>query len=287
MGNRCIIGIASENCLFFPAILAGTLIRSDLKGIPLGGLTATLFCSVFTMTVTLLALKPVLTRYGNMTGPTYTSLFQVSTRWNPFIALAIILKLFGAPGATLVAVAMVAMIPLINIENVCVLAAFIGKTIPPLSVISRTILLNPLILGCLIGLTINLLNLPVWAPVMTVVDLMGQAALGCSLLCIGAGLPIRHALSSSRDVWLGVLIKLFVMPLWVWGWATMFGLSGQAFQTVIVVAAVPAATNGYILARQMGGDAPLYAARLAVQTILLFISMPLLIYMAQWLRPLS
>ena len=39
------------------------------------------------MTVTLLALKPVLTRYGNMTGPTYTSLFQVSTRWNPFIAL--------------------------------------------------------------------------------------------------------------------------------------------------------------------------------------------------------
>ena len=101
--------------LFFPAILAETLITSDLKGIPLAGLTATLFCSVLTMTTVMLALKPVLTRYGHMEGPAYTTLFQVSTRWNPSIALAIILKLFGAPGVALVAVAMVAMIPLINI----------------------------------------------------------------------------------------------------------------------------------------------------------------------------
>lgn len=241
--------------LFFPAILADTLIRSDLKAIPLTGLTATLFCSVLTMAVTMLALKPVLMRYGNMHGPAYTSLFQVSTRWNPFIALAIILKLFGAPGMTLVAVAMVAMIPLINIENVCVLAAFIAKTVPSLSVIGRTILLNPLILGCLIGLTVNQLSIPVWAPIMTFIDLLGRAALGASLLCIGAGLQIHHALKPSRQVWLGTLIKLLLMPVFVCSWAIVFGLSGQTFHTAIVVAGVPAATNGYILARQMGGDA--------------------------------
>ena len=272
--------------LFFPAILAATLMQSDLTGASLGGLTATLFCSVLTMTVVMLALKPVLIRYGNMDGPAYTSLFQVTTRWNPFIALAISLKLFGAPGVTTIAVAMVAMIPLINIENVCVLAAFIAKTVPPLSVISRTILLNPLILGCLIGLTVNLLDLPVWAPIMTVVDLLGRAALGVSLLCIGAGLQIRLALSPSREVWLGTLIKLLVMPGFVWVWAITFGLSGQAFQTAIVVASVPAATNGYLLARQMGGDAPLYAASIAVQTALSCVSIPLLIYMAELMMPL-
>ena len=181
---------------------------------------------------------------------------------------------------------MVAMIPLINIENVCVLAAFIAKAVPPLSVISRSILFNPLILGCLIGLTVNLLDIPVWAPIMTFIDLLARAALGVSMLCIGAGLQIGHMLNPSRNVWLGTIIKLLVMPVLVGVWATVFGLSGRAFQTAIVVAAVPAATNGYILARQMGGDAPLYAASLAVQTIFSFISMPLLIYMAQLMRPL-
>ncbi len=273
--------------LFFPAILAETLIKSDFQGAPLGDLTATLFCSVLTMMVAMLALKPVFARYGNMSSPTYTSVFQVSTRWNPFIALAIILKLFDAPGVTLVAVAMVAMIPLINVENVCVLAAFITKTVPSLSIIGRTILLNPLILGCLIGMGINQLDIPVWAPIMTIVDLLGRAALGASLLCIGAGLQIHHVLRPSRDVWLGTLIKLFVMPVFVWSWSTWFGLSGQVFYTAIIVAAVPAATNGYILARQMGGDAPLYAASIAVQTALSFFSIPLLIYLAQLMMPLS
>ena len=147
--------------VFFPAILAATLMTSALQGTPSAGVTATLFCSVLTMTVTLLVLKPVLTRYGNMDGPAYTSLFQVSTRWNPFIAVAIILKLFGAPGVALVTmamVAMVAMIPLINIANVYVLAACISKTVPPLSVISRTMVFNPLIVGSLIGLSVNLLG---------------------------------------------------------------------------------------------------------------------------------
>jgi malonate transporter len=272
--------------VFFPAILAATLITSDLKGIPLAGVTATLCCAVLTMTGTLLALKPVLTRYGHLDGPAYTSLFQVSTRWNPFMALTIILKLFGALGVALVAMAMVAMIPLINIANVYVLAAYIAKTVPPLSVLSRTIAFNPLIVGCVIGVTINLVDMPVWAPIMTGVDLLGRAALGTSLLCLGGGLQLRHACSLSRSVWLGTILKLVGMPVCVGVWATTFGLSGMAFHTAIVVAAVPAATNGYLLARQMGGDAPLYAASLTVQTALACISIPLLLYMAQLMRPL-
>jgi hypothetical protein len=45
-------------------------------------------------------------------------------------------------------------------------------------------------------------------------------------------------------------------------------------------AAVPTAMNGYILARQMGGDAPLYAAVTTVQTVASFLTIPLVMWAA-------
>jgi len=41
--------------------------------------------------------------------------------------------------------------------------------------------------------------------------------------------------------------------------------------------AVPAASNSYILARQMGGDAPLMAQIITVETLIAVVTMPIAI----------
>ena len=46
---------------------------------------------------------------------------------------------------------------------------------------------------------------------------------------------------------------------------------------VVCCTAVPAASNSYILARQMGGDAPLMAQILTFETVLAAITMPIVI----------
>jgi predicted permease len=46
---------------------------------------------------------------------------------------------------------------------------------------------------------------------------------------------------------------------------------------VACCASVPAASNAYILARQMGGDAPLIAQILTVETVLAIVTMPIAI----------
>ena len=52
----------------------------------------------------------------------------------------------------------------------------------------------------------------------------------------------------------------------------------QANLTVVACcASVPAASNAYILARQMGGDAPLMAQILTVETVLAIVTMPIAI----------
>jgi len=272
--------------LFMPAMMVETLIKSDLKSIPLGAMTFSMLLAVVVMAVIVLLLKPVFMRSGTMSGSTYTSVFQTSTRWNAFIALAIILKLFDVQGVALVAVAIAAMVPLINFENVLVLAAFASDKPPPLSRIALIVIRNPLIWGCIIGLTVNLMEVPVWDPVMTLMDLLGRSALGVGLLCVGAGLRIRHALQPSFHVLIGVFMKLIAMPILVGALGLAFGLTGVSFHVAIVCAAVPTAMNGYMLARQMGGDAELYAATAAVQTMVSFVSIPLFLVLADYLMPL-
>ena len=57
----------------------------------------------------------------------------------------------------------------------------------------------------------------------------------------------------------------------------LFGLSGVNLAVVAILRFVPAASNAYILAKQLGGDAPLIAKILTLQTILAALTMPIVI----------
>jgi predicted permease len=76
---------------------------------------------------------------------------------------------------------------------------------------------------------------------------------------------------------IGVVFKLVLMPMVALGLAVWFGLSGDSLVIVAICAAVPTSTSAYVLARQMGGDAPLLAQIITLQTILAAITMPIAI----------
>ena len=97
-------------------------------------------------------------------------------------------------------------------------------------------------------------------------------------------IPIRLAIRPSPAVWLGTGLKLFGTPLLVTLWSLATGISGTAFVACIVCASVPTAMSAYVLARQMGGDAPLVAATVMVQTVVSFFSIPLMITLAGLIR---
>ena len=50
----------------------------------------------------------------------------------------------------------------------------------------------------------------------------------------------------------------------------------MALTIAVICAATPTATSSYILARELGGDAPLAANLIAVQTVLAMLTLPLL-----------
>ena len=267
--------------LFFPAILCITLARVDLAVLPVGPLSITVLLMTLLLWLMMFALKPLLHAKLGMTNSQFTSLFQSGTRFHGFIALAIILKLYGETGAAYAAIIMAILVPPINLVNIVVLAAYGTGQTPTLRNIARVVVRNPIIWGALTGLAINFAGLGLWEPLGTAIDLLGNAALGAGLLIVGAGLRIKAALKPSALVWFGVVSKLLFTPALVLALAYLTGLSGEAFEAAMICAAVPTAMNGYVLARTMGGDAELYAATATVQTALSFISIPLIIWISR------
>ena len=140
---------------------------------------------------------------------------------------------------------------------------------------------NPFIWATAIGLTINFAGIPIYAPVMTAMGMLGSAAIGSGLLMVGAGLSTHEAIRPSPAVWIGTALKLIGTPLLVLGWSLITGVSGTAFAACMICASVPTAMSAYVLARQMGGDAPLVAATVTMQTIGSFFSIPAVIALAR------
>ncbi|MNT83778.1 Membrane transport protein [compost metagenome] len=68
-----------------------------------------------------------------------------------------------------------------------------------------------------------------------------------------------------------------MLPLTTYGVCRVLGLSGQAAIVAILFQALPTASSSYVMARQMGGNAPLMANIIALQTVLAALTLPLML----------
>lgn len=207
-------------------------------------------------------------------GPAYTSVLQGAVRFNSFVGLAAMYQLFGAEGLTLATVIVAATVPLVN--ALCVLALarhgqLEGRAAPSLA---RSLLTNPLILGCAAGGLWNAIGLPLGTALDATFKAMGQAAVVSGLLVVGASLEFSEARAQAGPVLLSSLIKFGAMPLLTFGLSCGLGLDGVERQCLVFFEALPTATSSYILARQLGGDARLMSSIVTFQTVLALFALP-------------
>lgn len=262
----------------FPALLFITLYEADFTGLSISGVAFATLGGIAVFTGLGLSLWPPLHRRG-ISSASFTTVFQTITRWNGFVALAIADKLHGEIGLAIVALVMALILLPINFATVGVMVRF-GTGSRSWRAFSARVATNPLILSCLAGLLARLVPGGLYEPAMQAVDLVARAALGLGLLMVGAGLRIRDALVPRAIVILPVILKLLVFPALVVTLAMLTGIRGEPIAILALCGAVPTAMNGYLLARQMGGDAPLYAAITTVQTAASFITIPLVLAVA-------
>jgi predicted permease len=257
-----------------PALLTTSLAQADFSGLPAAAMAGAAVLAILAMSGLLLLFHLV----SRGDGPAFTALLQTAIRPNTYIGLSIPFALYGEEGLTIAALILAAVVPSVNLISVVALLCFgkdqAGSGSPgPV----RTLLLNPLILACLLGLLLNLSGLGLPPVIGETLVILARAALPFALLAVGAGLDLGDAKASGGRVAAAVVLKLAGLPLLTAAFCALLGVHGLAWAVAMIFSALPAATSSYILARQLGGAPGLVANILTLQTLAAAITLPLLV----------
>ncbi|MCF8503448.1 MAG: AEC family transporter [Caulobacter sp.] len=263
--------------VFYPGFLMPAVWNADFSNLSAGPLGVATVGTILLVSLGLLAIRPVL----RISDASYTSVFQGSLRWNTFVFLPLAALVFGPEGAGLGAMTMGALIPVINVICVLVLSKWGEGQGGGLRAALLGLARNPVLWGCGVGALFNLLQVPKLPVVMSGLDLLSDAALTMGLVVAGAGLSFAY-LHSRRWLVISVsAVKLLVLPVLMWGLCRLAGGDETAQGVALLVGSTPGAAASYVLARQMGGDAPLMAGIVAFTTVASLVTIPLLLVVFQ------
>lgn len=258
--------------VLLPSLFFHGLATASLDALPVGELAATLILSTLAVAACVVAARPLM----GVDGPSFTSVFQGSVRFNNYVGVTLAAGLFGAHGIALAAICNAAIVPTVNVLCVLVFARH-GSARPSGLAVLRQVAKNPLVISSLGGIAFQLLGLGLPSGIEPALRTLGAASLPLGLLCVGAALNFRAASGWVGPVACSSAFKFVAMPISTLVVAKVFGLGGPALSTALMFQALPTASSAYIMARQLGGNAPLMAGITAAQTVLALVALPLVL----------
>jgi predicted permease len=255
--------------VLMPALLCSAIAAVDLTTLPIGGMAIAIWLALLGGAGLSLALAWM----AGIDHPARTSVFQGGVRFNNLMGFAVMAGLFGAAGTSLGAVATGLIVPFVQLMTTLVFALGGGRGFSP-GRAARQLALNPLLLACLAGFAISLAGgLP--PGIAPLARALGQASIALGLLCVGAALSLG-AMRDRLPLQLATcVIKLVLVPAMVLLLGRVLGLEPLALSAALVFMALPTATTSYVMARAMGGDAPLMAALTTLEHLVAIVTLPL------------
>jgi len=271
-----------------PSLLFYKIASAEFEAGPAGSYFIVLLLGTFAS----FAVGIVTARALKLPGPSAGSFIQACFRGNlAYVALAIItFYLASLPEVsperanqilTSVIFALVPCVIIYNIVSVAVLeicaragtvngAALLRATV-------RNILLNPLVIGCVMGLIVQQAGLVVPLALDRTCEIIANAAFPMALLGIGSQLARTPLGGQLKPAMISSLIKITVPPLAGGALAWQLGLRGPELKAALVLLATPTAVATYVLADQMNCDARLAAGSVVVCTLMSFASLWLIL----------
>jgi malonate transporter and related proteins len=258
-----------------PALLVSSIASVDLAALPLGRMALAIWLALLGGS----ALSLLLARAARLDHPATTSVLQGGIRFNNLMGFALAGGLYGAPGTALGAVATGLIVPFVQVVTIGAFALAPatagggGRRFSPLRVL-RQLATNPLLLACLIGFAASALGgLP--TGLGPLLRNLGGASVALGLLCVGAALSPGTLRDRAGLQVATCVVKLALVPAMTLALGLLFGLDPLSVAVALVFMALPTATTSYVMARAMGGDAPLMAALTTTEHVLSVVTLPL------------
>ena len=255
--------------LFFPALLVGRLSQTNFEVNELLEIGYVLGFALFVFTILFTGLRKFIARdQGSL-----SSVYQGSIRFNTYIGLACVEALYGDNGLSLAALCLVVYIPLVNVLSVISISASGDGN--RWVVVTGSVLTNPLVLACLIGMGLSFYNVEVPDLGWEIIEVLSRPALPLGLLAVGAGI---HFVAFGDQTWqlvVALFCKLLAFPALVVVATLLFKMAPGLSAVLLLLTCLPAPPSAYILARQLGGNVSLMANIITLQTLFAFFTIPL------------
>lgn len=259
--------------VLFPVMLVFKLGQARLPPSAYGEIALVIASLLLIMSLVLVLVQLV----WRWPGPVFSSVYQGGMRFNSYVGLAAAGMMLGDEGLSLAAIAVAVMVPLLNLLCILMFSLVAGRGNFRLMPLLRAIITNPLIVGSVMGVVWSYFQIGFHPLLAGILAPLSNLALPLGLMTVGAGLQLRALRGGSMPFLVSSVIKLLLFPLVALGLAVSLGGDGLLVQVVVLLAALPTATSAYILARQLGGDAPLMAGIISGQTLLAMITIPLML----------
>lgn len=259
--------------VLFPAMLVFKLGSADVPH----GVYAQTGLLILAMVTVMAVVLVVLQWLARWPGAVFTSVFQGGIRFNSYVGLAAAASLYGDSSLSVAAVAVAIMVPLLNVVCIVVFALYAGHSQVNLRQVGYSILSNPLILGSLGGVFISYYSIGFHPFLSGLLQPLSNLALPLGLMTVGAGLQLKALRQASASFIASSVVKLIVFPVVTAMLCLALDVTATMAQVAVLLAALPTASSAFILARQLGGDAPLMAAIISGQTLLAMLTMPVVL----------
>ncbi|MDX1757156.1 MAG: AEC family transporter [Marinobacter sp.] len=259
--------------VLFPPMLVFKLGQARIEPGAYGEIASLVVAMVVAMSLLLVIIQLI----WRWPGDVYSSVFQGALRFNSYVALAAAGMLLGDDGLSLIAIVVAIKVPLINLLSILMFSLLVGQGPVRFRPVFKAIVTNPLIIGSVVGVFWSYFQIGFHPLLAAILAPLSELALPLGLMTVGAGLQLKALRGASTPFLVASTAKLLLFPLMTAGLALALGLDGLLVQVGILLTALPTATSSYILARQLGGDAPLMAGIISGQTLLAMVTMPLML----------
>ena len=189
------------------------------------------------------------------------------------LGIPIAISIYGAENIGIVSVIAVILVPLNNALSAFIFEKYTGNatSVPKLIL---NILKNPLIVGCLIGIVLNLTGIviPDWI-LSGIFSKLGALTTPLSMIALGASFVFSQVKAYKRPLFWVCLAKLVIVPALIIPLSIVIGARGAGLVGVTIYAASPNAVNSYSTAVAMGGDADLANEIVVITSLLSMLTM--------------
>ena len=193
-----------------------------------------------------------------------------------YLGLPVITEMLGTQfGYVAILYDLLAATPILLTVGVFIAARYgSGKTVSIAVSLKRVLKLPPL-WGVAAGMAVHAAGIGVPQLILDTASLMGKAVIPVMTFTVGLALDFRDLKRLPLAV-PALVLKLLAAPLLAWWVGSRLGLAAEALKAVTIEGAMPVMVLSLVVADEFDLDVPLAATCIAVSTVALFFTMPLM-----------